>query len=155
MKNEKGFTLIELSISIVAFVLFAIIVANLNYAIFSNSIYAKQNAILTEKAVEILELVGTMEIESDFNEDGNLIDDSSIYTKLTSNDNYNTFEKTQNRIAFKENNFDYIIEFSDYASEEEHQGAEVNIVKIITVRVSQEISGKVEKVEIKRLLISK
>ena len=82
MKNEKGFTLIELSISIVAFVLFAIIVANLNYSIFSNSIQTKQNAILTEKAIEILELVGTMDIETDFDEEGDLLQNSSLYSKF-------------------------------------------------------------------------
>ena len=54
MKKEKGFTLIELTISIVAFILFASVVANLNYQIFSNSIESKRTALATEKAVENL-----------------------------------------------------------------------------------------------------
>ena len=154
MKNEKGFTLIELSISIVAFVLFAIIVANLNYAIFSNSIHAKQNALLTEKAVKILELVGTMDIKTDFDSSGNLIENSSLKVAIVESNNYTTPQKNQNILSFgeKENsNIHYIVSFEDYASNTEHSNAEKNIIKTVTVSITQ----NTEKVEIKRILTLK
>ena len=151
MKNEKGFTLIELSISIVAFVLFAIIVANLNYSIFSNSIQTKQNAILTEKAIEILELVGTMDIETDFDEEGDLLQNSSLYSKLVASDSkYSTIDQSiKNKLKFKnkENeNIEYIVKFEDYVSY--NNEAEKNIVKIVTVIVTKDT----DEISIKRVL---
>lgn len=157
MKKEKGFTLIELTISIVAFVLFASVVANLNYQIFSNSIESKRTALATEKTVEILEYVGSIDIESDgFNDNGNIDSSNNIILSKIKNKFSDGASLLGNTISFNLDNdiYECQIIFEDYANLPKNAGKdiEVNILKIVTVNVSFYIRGNGETISIQRVL---
>ena len=158
MNNNKGFTLIELSISIVVVVLFATIVANLNYQIFSNYVEAKRTALATERAVEILEYTGTIDIEQDgFDDNGNINSSSRAFEKIK--EKYKTAYLLENTINFNLDNdvYECHIKFEDYANLTENSGKDLqpNILKIITVTVDYSIRGNEENVSIKRVLTKK
>lgn len=151
MKNNKGFTLIELSISILAVVLFSTIVANVNYAIFTNSVDAKKTAIATEKTVEVLEYIGTINIEDYFDEYGNL--ENTIIEKIENEkEEYTNPSMENNTISFKIENENYacLVTFDDYANGENE--AQVNILKIVTVTITYNVGKNSETVSIQRLL---
>lgn len=157
MKSNKGFTLIELSIAIVAVVLFAILVSNINYTIYTNSVDAKKTAIATEKAVEILEYVGSINIEDCFDEEGNLNEDSSIIEELQTK--YEEASIGENNIINinLDNNYQCIIGFDDYAVLENNIGKEIekNILKIVTVKIEFNVGKNTEGVTVKRIITKK
>ena len=158
MKNNKGFTLIELSISILVVVLFSTIVANINYAIYTNTVDAKRTAIATEKAVEILEYIDSIDITDGFDDDGNMVDENGIVVNYIRDKYYNAEFRTNNIIGFTiDNKYDCVVIFEDYADLEKdtEENIEKNIVKIVTVQITYNVGKNTDNVTIQRVITQK
>lgn len=138
MKNEKGFTGIDIVISVIIITVFIALIANLitNINLKSTGIERKSQA--TSYAVQEVEKIKAQGYKNEYEDKGiskeEILDEGDIYN----NGEFTGYHKK--------------IKIKDYAFIQNDSTKETNLVKEITVEISYLLSNKEQKIDISTVI---
>ncbi len=143
LKDEKGITGFDITLSIFVIIVFSSLIATLFYNIAIVNSSKKRKAMATIYATEILEEIGIMDYDEITNE--NLI--TYFSEKYTNNTNINIQDSNGN---YEVNGYTITMKVSKYNETDGNEQKE-DIIKTITVKVEYKIGKNVDSIEISRL----
>ncbi len=147
IKQDKAFTGIDLSISIVILVIAVSVIASMSYNLYLSGSGIKRNVIATNYQIEIQEMIQTLEYsEVTFNDSNTL--KSKLDTMLNTEGTVN-----ENSYTARVDNFDITVQIENYKDRFEKKENKEDYIKIITVKISYNLgkTNNVQTLEIKTL----
>lgn len=139
LKNEKGFTSVDLGIAMMIVVIFVTIMSSLIYSVYITSTEAKRTATALNYAVAIFENIGALSYSEVYGEN---------VLSTTEGVNVTSVESSSNVTTGKIGGYDINLKITDPYGD--------NKVKLITLTITYPVSAKnsevkTEKVELKRI----
>ena len=138
LKGKKGFTTIDLLMSMMIVVIFASVMASVSYNTYLSSIEAKRTATALNYAVDIFEHIGILNF-----------DEVQVSNDILNIEALSELEYTEvgtNIVKAKNGPYNITLGIEDYKND--------NKIKIITLTIEYQVSRKnTEKVELQRLKI--
>ena len=149
IKQDKAFTGIDLSISIIILVIAISVIASMSYKLYLSGSGIKRNVIATNYQIEIQEMIQTLEYNKVTFKDDNTLK-NELDRILNTEGICDVNENSYTAIA---NNFDIKVQIENYKDRFEEQENKEDYVKIITVKISYNLgkSDNIETLEIKTL----
>ena len=137
IKNEKGFTAIDIAIAIIIMTIFIALISNLIVNINLNSESIKRQTIATSYAIQEIEKIKAQGYINEYNDLG--------ITQIEHLPNYNIdiFDDTNNFTGFHKT-----ILIKDYIFIKNDNTKQKNLVKELTVEISYKLANKEQKVSI-------
>lgn len=148
LKTNKGFTAIDLTVSIMIIIISVSVITNMFYNLYLSGSGIKRNVIATDYAINILELIEATDYELvTFNEDKEL----NLKNKL--DEFLKTESKIENNIyTSNANNFDIAISIEKYSEQNEVDEEKEDYIKIITVKITYSLGKNSDKTTNKETL---
>lgn len=142
LKNKNGATTVDLTIAMIAILIFVTVMTSVSYNAYSSGMEAKRSAIALNYAVDIFEHIGELDY-SDVKASNSLLDIEALkdfeYGEIVSSD-------TKDTVNGKIGTYNIRIDIEDYKAE--------GVIKIITLTITYSISrDKEEKLELQRLKV--
>lgn len=134
IKEEKGFTGIDIAISVIIITIFIAIIANLISNINLTSEETKRKTIATSYAVQQMEIIKAQGYIENYEGKGINKKDTIIDEDINKDGNFTGYHK--------------IVTIKDYTLIKNDSKAQTNLVKEITVQISYKLAGKDENIEI-------
>lgn len=134
IKEEKGFTGIDIAISVIIITIFIAIIANLISNINLTSEETKRKTIATSYAVQQMEIIKAQGYIENYEGKGINKKDTIIDEDIKKDGNSTGYHK--------------IVTIKDYTLIKNDSKAQTNLVKEITVQISYKLAGKDENIEI-------
>lgn len=135
IKEEKGFTGIDIAISVIIITIFIAIIANLISNINLTSEDTKRKTIATSYAVQQMEIIKAQGYIENYEGKGINKKDTIIDEDIINKDGNST-------------GYHKIVTIKDYTLIKNDSKAQTNLVKEITVQISYKLAGKDENIEI-------
>lgn len=137
IKNEKGFTAIDIAIAIIIMTIFIALISNLIVNINLNSESIKRQTIATSYAIQEIEKIKAQGYINEYNDLG--------ITQIEHLSNYNIdiFDDTNNFTGFHKT-----VLIKDYIFIKNDNTKQKNLVKELTVEISYKLANKEQKVSI-------
>ena len=138
LKNNKGFTTIDLSIAMLVALIFITIMTSMFYNTYTSSVEAKRTALAVIYAVDIFEHIG----ELDFAE----VEPSEEIFNIESFNDFvlNTSESDPNTVSGSIGTYNISVEIEDYEDD--------GLIKIVTLTINYPVSrSNNERLEFQRL----
>lgn len=134
IKEEKGFTGIDIAISVIIITIFIAIIANLISNINLTSEETKRKTIATSYAVQQMEIIKAQGYIENYEDKGIDKEDTIVDEDIKKDRNFTGYHK---KVTIK-----------DYTLIKNDSKAQTNLVKEITVQISYKLAGKDENIEI-------
>ena len=143
LKNEKGYTVIDIGMAVFVIIIFTAIITSISYNVYSSSTEAKRTAVALNYCVDIFEQIGKLDYEEVNAESGDLfeIEDMGEFIQ----ENVTTVNGTE-IITGRIKTYNIELRIEDY------KGG--GIIKIITLKITYPVSrNNTEYIEMQRLKI--
>lgn len=141
VKNENGFTAVDLGLAMAVIIIFAVIITSISYNVYASSVEAKRTAVALNYAVDIFEHIGALDYDDVTANSGEIFDIEALkgYIQESTTNNSGT-----EIIIGKIGTYNIELKIEDYNGED--------VIKIITLKITYLVSREhTEKVELQRI----
>lgn len=147
LKNNKGFTTVDVGLAMIILVLFVVIMTSISYNVYLSSIEAKRTAVALNYAVDIFENIGKLNYNDVTATSNKIFDIESLGTIEDEETSTDTSTGTET-ITGKIGTYNFELKIEAYNEED--------VIKIITLKITYPVSkSNTEKIEIQRLKLNK
>ena len=143
IKNEKGFTAVDIGLAMLVIMIFTVIITSISYNVYLSSTEAKRTAVALNYSVDVFEHIGLLDYDDVTANSGEIFDIEALNGFVQ--DGATKVGNTET-ITGHIGTFNFELKIEDYNGED--------IIKILTLKITFPVSrDNTEKIEIQRLKV--
>lgn len=143
MKNDKGFTAVDIGLALFVIIIFTVTITSISYSVYLSNTEAKRTAVALNYCVDIFEHIGQLDYSEVNAESGELFEIEALNDFIQENVTKNNGVQIING---KIKTYNIELKIEDYNGED--------VIKIITLKITYPISrDNTESIEMNRLKV--